>query len=383
MQSFDSPTYDYQAPKGPLARSRLLKWTAILGLWVMLGLIYAGPIFLEVRGEGMNHSASRIFTWAILTWCVWAPLTPVIVWLGRRFSLVESKSWKRSLLAHIPAFVIISLVHSAAATAITLTVKPFDDMGASSTAFLPRFFSRMKGSFGSDLLVYAAVLGVCYAIDYYRKYREREFLATQLEAQLAQAQLDSLRMQLHPHFLFNTLNGIVGLVRDNKNQAAVNMLVGLSDLLRHALEHSNEQEVPLKEELNFIKLYLDIQQMRFSDRLQIVFDIDPGAPNALVPNLILQPLVENALIHGIGRSAASGVVGIKSCIENDFLKLTVFDNGAGLANDWQLRSGGGIGLSNTAARLQQLYNANHRLDVRNREAGGVEVIVLIPLRQAP
>lgn len=137
-------------------------------------------------------------------------------------------------------------------------------------------------------------------------------------------------MQLHPHFLFNTLNGIVGLVRDNKNQAAVNMLVRLSDLLCHALEHSNEQEVPLKEELNFIKLYLDIQQMRFSDRLQIVFDIDPGAPNALVPNLILQPLVENALMHGIGRSAASGVVGIKSCIESDFLKLTVCDNGAGL-----------------------------------------------------
>ena len=238
----------------------------------------------------------------------------------------------------------------------------------------------MKGAFGPDLLVYGAVLGVCYAIDYYRKYREREFLATQLEAQLALAQLDSLRMQLHPHFLFNTLNGIVGLVRDNKNQAAVNMLVGLSDLLRHALDHSNEQEVELKEELNFIKLYLDIQQMRFSDRLQIEIDVEPGVLKALVPNLILQPLAENALRHGIAASVASGIVGIRGHADNGFLKLSVFDNGAGLSSDWQLKSSGGIGLANTAARLQQLYNGNHRLDVRNREGGGVEVIVIIPLR---
>src|SRR5262249_2172306 len=156
----------------------------------------------------------------------------------------------------------------------------------------PRFLARAKGGLGSDLLVYAGVLGVCYAIDYYRKYRQREFQATQLEAQLAQAQLDSLRMQLHPHFLFNTLNGIVGLVRDNKNQAAVNMLVGLSDLLRHTLEHSERQEIELKEELEFIRLYLDIQKMRFSDRLQIDMDIEPSSLKALVPNLILQPITE-------------------------------------------------------------------------------------------
>lgn len=379
MQTFDSPNENYQTQPGLLGRNRWLKWLAILGLWAVLGLIYAGPIYLEVRAEGMNHTAWRIFSWGILSWCVWAPLTPAIIWLGRRYSLVGA-AWKRSLYIHIPAFLLISATHSAAATFITLAVKPFDNMGTSSTDFWPRFLSRMKGAFGSDLLVYGAVLGVCYAIDYYRKYREREFLATQLEAQLSQAQLDSLRMQLHPHFLFNTLNGIVGLVRDNKNQAAVSMLVGLSDLLRHALEHSNEQEVELKEELNFIKLYLDIQQMRFSDRLQIEIDVEPGTLKALVPNLILQPLAENALRHGIGASVASGLVGISAHADNGFLELTVFDNGAGLSSNWQLKSSGGIGLANTAARLQQLYNGNHRLDVRNREGGGVEVIVIIPLR---
>jgi two-component system LytT family sensor kinase len=375
MPKFDSPVV---IPPIPLRRNRFLKWAAVLGIWIALGLIYAGPIYLEVRSEGMDHSAARVFGWGVLTWSVWALLTPAIVWLGRRFSLVGG-TWKRNLLIHVPAFLIISAIHSAAATLITLTVAPFGAMGESPTSFLPRFLSRMKGAFGSDLLVYGGILGVCYAIDYYQKYREREYLASQLEAQLAQAQLDSLRMQLHPHFLFNTLNGIVGLVRDNKNQAAVSMLVGLSDLLRHALEHSSRQEVELKEELNFIKLYLDIQQMRFSDRLQIVLEIDPDTLKALVPNLILQPLVENALRHGIGRSAAAGKVGIRSRIVGESLELTVFDNGVGLSSDWQLKTSGGIGLANTAARLQQLYNGNHRLDVRNREEGGVEVVIVIPL----
>ncbi|HEY2971818.1 MAG TPA: histidine kinase [Pyrinomonadaceae bacterium] len=379
MQSFDSPTYIYQEQPGTLTKIWWLKWATILGVWAVLGIIYAGPIYIEVRAEGMNHPASRVFSWGILTWCAWAPLTPVMVWLARRYSLVGS-AWKRNVLVHLPAFLIISAAHSAVATVVTLTVKPFDHMGSSPDAFWPRFISRMQGAFGSDLLVYGAVIGVCYAFDYYRKYRQREFLASQLEAQLAQAQLDSLRTQLHPHFLFNTLNGIVGLVRDNKNDAAVNMLVGLSDLLRRALEHSTQQEVELNEEISFLQLYLSIQQMRFSDRLEIEIDIDPNTACALVPSMILQPLAENALRHGIGRSVASGVVGISSHIENGFLKLIVFDNGAGLPENWQLKTSGGIGLANTAARLQQLYGENHRMEVRNRTEKGVEVVIVIPFR---
>jgi LytS/YehU family sensor histidine kinase len=269
---------------------------------------------------------------------------------------------------------------SAAATVVTLSIKPFDNMGSSPFTFWPRFVSRFQGSLGPDLLVYGAVIGAFYAFDYYRKYREREFLASRLEAQLAQAQLDSLRMQLHPHFLFNTLNSIVGLVRDNKNSAAVSMLVGLSDLLRHALEHSARHEVELREELNFIKLYLKIQEMRFSDRLQVEFNIDPATTRALVPNLILQPLTENALRHGIGRSADSGLVGISSALTNGHLRLIVYDNGAGLPDDWQMKGSTGIGLANTVARLQQLYDDNHEFDIRNRDGGGVEVVIRIPMR---
>lgn len=355
------------------------KWAAIIAAWAMLGVIYAGPIYLEVRAEKMGHAAWRVFSWGILMWLAWAPLTPAIIWLARKYSLIGG-AWKRSLIVHVPAFLSMSAIHSAAATAITLGIKPFDNMGASPAAFWPRFLSRMQASFASDLLVYGAVIGICYALEYYRKYREREFLTSRLEAQLAQAQLDSLRMQLHPHFLFNTLNSIVGLVRDNKNQAAVSMLVGLSDLLRHALEHSSRQEVELREELNFTKLYLNLQQMRFSDRLQIELNIDPATATAMVPNLILQPLAENALRHGIGRSAASGLVGISSEVQGDYLRLTVYDNGAGLPDNWQLNGSAGIGLANTAARLQQLYNDNYQFDIRNRDGAGVEVVIVIPFR---
>jgi two-component system LytT family sensor kinase len=356
------------------------KWLAIIAAWAMLGVIYAGPIYLDVRSEGMDHAAWRVFSWGMLTWLAWAPLTPAMIWLARRYSLIGG-AWRTSLLVHLPGFLSLSALHSAAATAITLSIKPFDNMGPSPLEFWPRFFSRLKGQFVPDLLVYGAVIGTCYALDYYRKYREREFLTTRLEAQLAQAQLDSLRMQLHPHFLFNTLNSIVGLVRDNKNQAAVSMLVGLSDLLRHTLEHSTRQEVELREELAFIKLYLAIQEMRFSDRLQVEFNIDPATAKAMVPNLILQPLTENALRHGIGRSADSGLVGISSAAENGHLRLTVYDDGAGLPDDWQMKGSTGIGLANTVARLEQLYDGNHQFDIRNRSERGVEVVIVMPLRR--
>ena len=357
------------------------KWLVVVAIWAALGVIYAGPIYLEMRAAEHGHTTWRLFSWGILMWLAWAPLTPAIVWLARRYSLIGGE-WKTSLLVHLPAFLVMSALHTTAATAITVSIKPFDDKGAGLVDFWSQLFSRILGSFGSDLLVYGAVVGICYALDYYRKYREREVLTSRLEAQLAQAQLDTLRMQLHPHFLFNTLNNIVGLVRDQKNQAAVSMLVGLSDLLRHTLDHSARQEVELREELGFIKLYLGIQEMRFSDRLHIKLDIDPATTRAMVPNLILQPLTENALRHGFARSVDSGLVGISSGVVDGHLRLTVYDNGAGLPDDWQLKGSAGIGLANTAARLQQLYEDNHQFDIRNRDGGGAEVVIVMPLRMA-
>jgi LytS/YehU family sensor histidine kinase len=228
-------------------------------------------------------------------------------------------------------------------------------------------------------LFYGLILGIGSALDYYRQFRERQLRASQLEAQLAQAELQMLKMQLHPHFLFNTLNGITGLVRDNDNAAAVQMLVGLSDLLRQTLDNAGKQEVRLSEELEWLELYLKLQQIRFSDRLQVSINAAPETLDALVPNLITQPLVENAIRHGLGPRARPGLVSLSAQRINTHLELSVCDDGVGLPEGWRLSGSKGVGLLNTKARLQQLYGSDFALDVRNREHGGVEALLTIPL----
>jgi LytS/YehU family sensor histidine kinase len=231
-------------------------------------------------------------------------------------------------------------------------------------------------------LFYGLILGIGSALDYYRQFRERELRASQLEAQLAQAQLQMLKMQLHPHFLFNTLNGITGLVRDQDNAAAVQMLVGLSDLLRQTLDNAGKQEVRLGEELEWLELYLKLQQIRFSDRLQVSVNAAPETLDALAPNLITQPLVENAIRHGLAPRAAPGSVSLTAQRINGRLELRICDDGVGLPEGWRMASGKGVGLLNTEARLQQLYGADFVFEVRNREQGGAEVLLSIPLRLA-
>jgi LytS/YehU family sensor histidine kinase len=187
-------------------------------------------------------------------------------------------------------------------------------------------------------------------------------------------------MQLHPHFLFNTLHTIAGLVRGNEKQSAVNMISGLSDLLRRALESADEQEVTVKDEVKFIDLYLDIQKVRFSDRLTARMEIDPETLNALLPNLILQPLVENAIRHGIAHKKSPGLLVVKTFHKNGHLHITVSDDGPGLSSDWKAKNHDGIGLVNTSERLKHLYGSDHRFDLRNSETGGTTASIVIPFR---
>ena len=254
---------------------------------------------------------------------------------------------------------------------------------AQPRSFVEMFSSRALNQIHLDLLIYGATIGMSYAVSYYFRFREREFRASQLESQLAQAQLQTLKMQLHPHFLFNTLNAIAGLVRDSRNKAAVNMLAGLSDLLRYTLENAGKQQVPLREELEFLELYLDIQQMRFSDRLRVELHIEPETLSALVPNLILQPLVENAIRHGISRRAAAGLVGVSANRDGGDLHIRIYDDGPGLKQDNGNRMVEGVGLSNTRARLKQLYSGEQNFSLAERPNGGVEAVLIIPFTVAP
>jgi two-component system LytT family sensor kinase len=354
-------------------------WLVIFGFWTFFSFLYANQIYFEMlHNPNMHHSWWRIAFWQLVVWYLWGFLSPLILTLGRRFPL-EGSARLKGLLVHVIACVAFSAMHVAAATALRMVIRPFD-VWSDVRSFPFQYQDELHAFFLFDVLVYWAVFGVGHAFDYRERYRERESQAAELKAQLAQAQLESLKMQLHPHFLFNTLHTIAGLVRTNEKGQAVNMISGLSDLLRHALESADEQQVALKEEVKFIELYLDIQRVRFSDRLSVQIDIAPDTLNALVPNLLLQPLVENAIRHGVSLKNSSGLLSIRSYCENGNVHLTVSDDGPGLPSDWCLDKSEGIGLANTNARLKHLYGNKYQFDLRNGENGGTTAAITIPFR---
>jgi len=371
-----------------LMRKRGTIWVSFFVLWLALGVFSAGTFLIELPRlrrnappPGMLSPAMRTFLWQLATWVAWVALAPAVVWLRRRCPL-ERGLLKLALPAHLVAVCVLCAAHSGM---VLLTMWLIMHSGGplpdrQLDVLLTYWWVR-------DLpfcaLFYGLILGIGSASDYYRQFRERQLRASQLEAQLAQAQLQMLKMQLHPHFLFNTLNGITGLVRDHDNAAAVQMLVGLSDLLRQTLDNSGKQEVRLGEELEWLELYLKLQQIRFSDRLQVSVNAAPETLDALTPNLITQPLVENAIRHGLAPRAAPGSVSLSAQRANGRLELRICDDGVGLPEGWRMASGKGLGLLNTEARLRQLYGADFVFDVRNRDQGGAEVLLSIPLRLAP
>ncbi len=226
------------------------------------------------------------------------------------------------------------------------------------------------------VVVYWAVLLVAHVRDFYGKYRERELRAAQLESGLARARLDLLKSQLRPHFLFNTLNAVSALIHTDV-EAADRVVARLGDLLRLSLEDFDLQEAPLTRELEVIRSYLAIEQARLGPRLSVRLDVDPGAEDALAPTFLLQPLVENAIRHGVASRSAPGWVEVRAWRERDRLHLEVRDDGPGLSAE----PCGGVGLSNTRARLLHLYGADQHLEVRNDPAGGCVAHVTLPFRE--
>ncbi len=378
MQSSPSPNSNNSSPPSSVQKNSRIKWLIIVGFWIFFGLLNGTQLYLGLWMEAFPVSFWRVFANDLFGWSFWIAATPIVLWLGRRFP-VERGRWWRVVPIHLIMCLLISVCHSAYGTFVNLYTQPFGPPRV-PRSFMESFAGRAVSQFHIDLLIYATTLGLSYAVSYYLRYREREFRASQLETQLANAQLQTLKMQLQPHFLFNTLNGIAGLVRDSKNKAAVEMLAGLSDLLRYTLESAGKQEVPLKEELEFLELYLDIQQMRFSDRMKVEMEIEPETLDAMLPNLILQPLVENAIRHGISHRAAAGVVGVVARRDNGSLRIRIYDDGVGLGNSTTRIEG--VGLSNTRARLAQLYGESQRFALSERAGGGTEAELVIPFVRA-
>ncbi len=364
---------------------RWLTTVLVLGIWTALGFFMASVSYLILHSASRTPSELRAtngqVTWSELLglglaeWYGWALLSLVVFRVARRFPFEQGR-WLRSLLAHLP----ISALFAVLATALLVVEHHFLRQALPKPTRSPEFLQLFfLVNLQENLVVYWILVGVYHALAYYRKYRERELRASQLEARLARAQLQVLKMQLHPHFLFNTLHAISALMHQDV-EVADRMLARLASLLRSALENADRQEVTLREELDFIHPYLEIEQARLGTRLSVQMDIDPTTMDAAVPNLVLQPLVENAIRHGLAPRSEAGRVLILSRRQADRLCLQVCDDGPGLpARPRALREG--IGLSNTRSRLQQLYGNAHRFELTNGEGKGLMASVTIPFRE--
>jgi signal transduction histidine kinase len=313
-------------------------------------------------------------------WYSWALLAPPMLYLARRFPF-ERDTWRRSLPVHAAAVLVFTFLHVVASNFIAsqLTGDAWMSEAMKKVPWWSRVLREYVRTFDWEMMTYWAIIGLHFAVVYSRQASDRAIRAAQLETRLAEAQLQALQRQLHPHFLFNTLNAISALMHRDV-EAADQMLARLSDLLRMALDQPGVQEVPLKDELDFLEKYLEIEQTRFGSRLSVRFDVDPETLDAYVPNLLLQPLVENSVRHAVAVRIEPGVIEVAARRIGDRLQVQVKDNGPGLPKGRTPAGGTGVGLANTRSRLEYLYGASQALQFSEPPGGGLAVIVTIPFR---
>ena len=348
-----------------------LETALIFAAWTVFGLLLANQLYMQAELSGRPASWERALRSTLLEAYLWAFATLVIFWLARRFPL-ERGRMLRSGAVHFAGAVVLSLARVAFVVELSRQVEWLGE----------RSFSRQFwGVSHQHLTFYALLLGIAHAVLYHERYREREQAAERLAAGLTEARLQALKMQLQPHFLFNTLNAISALI-PAEAQPARRMVARLGDLLRIALEHEETQEVTLREELAFLQPYLEIEQARLEGRLTVVMEIAPGTLDARVPHLVLQPLVENAIRHGIAPRIEPGRVEISatSGADDRFLHLEVRDNGPGVGRDPQTGTRKRVGLANIQSRLEQLYEGEHSFAIENHPEGGVVVRISLPFR---
>ena len=350
-------------------------FAALVSYWFTLG---TGLSLWTLRPD-RSASFGYIFAMNLVVWCGWLLFAPIVFALARRYRFARH-TWQRALLVHLPASLAVTTGHIVFVATGRLLLQTFWGVQASWTSNVYDAFFR---TLDFEMPVYWALVGLQHALDYHGELREREVRSAQLETRLVAAQLDTLQHQLHPHFLFNTLHAISALVHRDPEKAD-QMIERLSDLLRLTLDKVGVQEVRLREELEYLQAYLDIEQVHFGERLQVDYRIDPTTYDALVPNLILQPLAENAIRHGLEPQARQGRLTIESAGRDGVLKLAIRDTGRGLNGAGRTgRTGSGVGLSNTRARLEKLYRDAGHLDISENSSGtGTVATVTLPLRTA-
>ena len=356
------------------ASSPWTRWLVYAGLWLLLSSVFASQLYFA----GYVTPYPRAFAAEAVYWLAWWILLPAVFWWCRR---LRDTSWA----LRAPALLLGALLAIFLAPLLAQSLHFAQNwlqlcVGNCEPAYLPfsaEGFRQVVRVAGVNLPVYAGSVLAWYAATFYREARDRQMQAVELQSLLHHAQLEALRSQLNPHFLFNALHSMAELVHTDP-KLAEQLIVRLGELLRQVLQSSNRQEVPLAEELEFIRGYVDIEQMRLGERLRVNWDIDPAALQARVPSLVLQPLVENAVQHGIAAATGPGTLSIAARLDGEFLRLEVRDNGPGLART--VENSQGIGLANTRARLQRLYGERQGFELQAGE--GLTVRLRIPVSGA-
>jgi two-component system LytT family sensor kinase len=367
-------------------------WVLVLAVWMLIGLSFTLNYYFfaehYVTIFRQQPTIGQMLVWELPYWLLWAGLAPVVFLFTRRFP-IDRERWFLNSMLHIVACVALTIAHRAIYLIIgwLLHVAAYRDL----TSIPDLYSSDILFNLPTGFLSYGTIFLISYVIDYYRRHQEEELKISRLKAELAEAklqvteaQLQALKMQLHPHFLFNTLNSISALL-DEDAEAADQMLARLGDFLRMTLQNSGAQQVTLQEELEFLRCYLEIERVRFQDRLTVTMNIAAETLEARVPNLILQPIVENAIRHGIVSRIAPGQIEISASLIVGALRLRVKDNGPGLGSV----DGGraivkeGLGLANTRARLGQMYGAAHKFEMTDAPEGGLQVTLTIPFESWP
>jgi two-component sensor histidine kinase len=357
------------------------KWSLIFIAWLIPAVI---AMLQSAASYLMRDALAKEWPWVLMQlprYLMWALCTPLVFSAVRRFPFRRDR-FARSVWTHTLFALAFASVIELVWLFMSLVLQSFIE-----PEILPRMLANWPEIYSAAILsrmlggafTYGATAGIATTLGYHRRFREREVRSAQLEAQLALAQVQALKMQVHPHFLFNTLHAITVLIREDP-AAATRVVTRLGDLLRLTLSRATTAQVSFRRELEILTLYLEIERMRFHDRLEIEYDVQPTTLDALVPDLILQPLVENAIRHGVSPNSGTGRIKVISRREGDWLQLEIRDNGTGLPEGAPPRDG--IGLTTTRARLERLYGARHELTLTNLPQRGCVARIRIPFQPA-
>jgi two-component system, LytTR family, sensor kinase len=347
--------------------------------WTLVSIIFAGISYAAAIGENNKEfgfvSALRL---NLVQFYLWAILSPLVFRFSRRFPIELRPLNVRNLLLYFPALISFAGIHQVLHLAVLWSIIP--RWRQKYPALIDCYRAYFAFGFYIDLIIALLIVIAVHALLYYQNFRASELAQSTLKAQLAQAQLRALKMQLQPHFLFNTLHSISSLVLEDPSKAN-SMIARLGDFLRLTVENSEQQLVTLEEEAEFLRCYLDIEQVRFGDRLTIAFELEPQTLSAQVPHLILQPVVENAVQHAIAPRATRGHINIQAKRLNSLLWVAVSDNGRGITSNAISPTKKCVGLTNVRNRLQQVYGSDFRFELTNGKNGGVTVVMEIPFHR--